>query len=390
MASEWREVHFGEIADTLPGKYIPALEYDSEGKYLIYGSNSIMGRAREPLCDGPIIIFARIGSNCGATMFSSAPCWINNNAAGIRGKPGTDTRFLFYWMRSFDFSLIREGSGQPFISQATLDSQVLRLPPLPEQRAIAHILGTLDEKIELNRRMSETLEAMARALFKSWFVDFDPVRAKAEGRDPGLPKHIADLFPDSLEDSDLGEIPKGWKVVPLKDAFEIVSGRTLPKSARDDSGPYQVFGANGPIARTREAWVDSQCIVLGKIGTCGSLHRSPGPCWVTNNAFAVRAGRSQSIEFAWQTLRSVDFSSYIGGSANPYMPLKSFGHHRIVLPPPLLLDRFQSVAGDLGSRIESGNLQSCSLAALRNTILPKLISGELRVKDAEWFLSGVE
>ena len=86
------------------------------------------------------------------------------------------------------------------------------LPPLPEQRAIAHILGTLDDKIELNRRMNETLEAMARALFKSWFVDFDPVRAKAEGRDPGLPKHIADLFPDSFEDSELGEIPKGWEV----------------------------------------------------------------------------------------------------------------------------------------------------------------------------------
>ena len=85
----------------------------------------------------------------------------------------------------------------------------IRLPPLPEQRAIAHILGTLDDKIELNRRMNETLEAMARAIFKSWFVDFDPVRAKAEGRDPGLPKAIADLFPDRFEDSELAKIPAG-------------------------------------------------------------------------------------------------------------------------------------------------------------------------------------
>ena len=94
------------------------------------------------------------------------------------------------------------------------------LPPLAEQRAIAHILGTLDDKIELNRRMNETLEAMARALFKSWFVDFDPVRAKAEGRDPGLPKPLADLFPDSFEDSELGEIPKGWEVGTLGDVAE--------------------------------------------------------------------------------------------------------------------------------------------------------------------------
>ena len=103
------------------------------------------------------------------------------------------------------------------------------LPPPNEQQAIAHILGTLDDKIELNRRMNETLEAMARALFKSWFVDFDPVRAKAEGRDPGLPKHLADLFPDSFEDSELGEIPKGWRIVRVADLADI-NARTLGRS----------------------------------------------------------------------------------------------------------------------------------------------------------------
>ena len=103
-------------------------------------------------------------------------------------------------------------NGRPHTNLGILRGQMPALPPLDEQRAIAHILGTLDDKIELNRRMNETLEAMARALFKSWFVDFDPVRAKAEGRDPGLPKPLADLFPDSFEDSELGEIPKGWEV----------------------------------------------------------------------------------------------------------------------------------------------------------------------------------
>ena len=100
----------------------------------------------------------------------------------------------------------------------------LPFPPLTEQRAIAHILGTLDDKIELNRRMNETLEAIARAIFKSWFVDFDPVRAKAEGRDTGLPPHIADLFPDSFEDSELGEIPAGWRATSLRNLVEIVKG----------------------------------------------------------------------------------------------------------------------------------------------------------------------
>ena len=108
-----------------------------------------------------------------------------------------------------------QGSVTQKINLGTLRELPVPTPALEEQRAIAHILGTLDDKIELNRRMNETLEAMARALFKSWFVDFDPVRAKAEGRDPGLPKPLADLFPDSFEDSELGEIPKGWEVGSL-------------------------------------------------------------------------------------------------------------------------------------------------------------------------------
>src|SRR5438132_11715945 len=103
----------------------------------------------------------------------------------------------------------------------------LRVPPIAEQRAIAQILSALDDKIELNKRMNETLEAIARALFKSWFVDFDPVRAKAEGRDPGLPKPLADLFPDRFEDSELGEIPQGWRIVTLGDLLELAYGRPL-------------------------------------------------------------------------------------------------------------------------------------------------------------------
>src|SRR5207302_8604487 len=114
-----------------------------------------------------------------------------------------------------------------------------RLPiaPISDQRAIAHILGTRDDKIELNRRTSETLEAMARALFKSWFVDFDPVRAKAEGRDPGLPKQLADLFPDSFEDSELGEIPKGWRVLALAECVDAARGLSYKGSGLSDSGP---------------------------------------------------------------------------------------------------------------------------------------------------------
>ena len=140
---------------------------------------------------------------------------------------------------------------------ADVPNFALRIPPLAEQRAIAHILGTLDDKIELNRRMNETLEAMARALFKSWFVDFDPVRAKAEGRDPGLPKPLADLFPDSFEDSELGEIPKGWEVRGSDEIARFLNGLALQKypatNGRVTSSHQDCTAAWGHIRRGRRS-----------------------------------------------------------------------------------------------------------------------------------------
>ena len=134
------------------------------------------------------------------------------------------------------------GSAIPSTSRNDFYSLSVKIPPLAEQRAIAHILGTLDDKIELNRRMNETLEEMARALFKSWFVDFDPVRAKMDGRWrpgeslPGLPAEHYDLFPDRLVDSELGEIPEGWGVKELGDCFHLTMGQSPPGSTYNDSG----------------------------------------------------------------------------------------------------------------------------------------------------------
>jgi type I restriction enzyme S subunit len=115
-------------------------------------------------------------------------------------------------------------TGVPHTNLGILRDTPVPVPPRIEQMAIAHILGTLDDKIELNRKMNETLEAMVRALFKSWFVEFDPVRAKAEGRDSGLPKYLADLFPDSLEESELGKIPRGWSALPVYEIAAYING----------------------------------------------------------------------------------------------------------------------------------------------------------------------
>ncbi|MDR7606355.1 MAG: restriction endonuclease subunit S [Armatimonadota bacterium] len=413
MGGEWREVRFGDIAETLPGKYLPASEYDPNGAFLIYGSNSVMGRAREYLYEGPIIVLARIGSNCGATMFSAAPCWINNNAAGIRGRPGTDTRFLFYWLQSFDFSLIREGSGQPFISQRALDGQIVRLPPLPEQRAIAHILGTLDDKIELNRKMSETLEAMARAIFKAWFVDFEPVRAKMEGRWrrgqslPGLPARLYDLFPDRLVPSELGEIPEGWGAGTLGDFVELLRDQENPLESPDvrflhfsipafDEGqsPKEELGKTIKSVKFR---VSSGVILLSKLNPeverVWLVDIPPNSRAVCSTEFLVFRPRPPvGRSFVYCHYRSPVFrqqlEALVTGTSKSHQRAQAASVLGLAAarPPGALAEAFEQVGGPLLERSLECRRESRTLAALRDALLPKLICGELRVKDAERFL----
>src|SRR3990172_5327615 len=178
--------------------------------------------AKYRLRDGDVVL-ARTGASTGASAYvkNPPPAVFASYLVRLQAKPDFDPRFLVYYLRSEDFwtfirGVLGDKSAQPNASASRMTKAPLRAPEdKDEQRAIAHILGTLDDKIELNRRMNETLEAMARALFQSWFVDFDPVRAKAEGRDPGLPERLADLFPDRLVDSELGKIPEGWQAGTL-------------------------------------------------------------------------------------------------------------------------------------------------------------------------------
>jgi len=208
----------------------------------------------------------------------------------VMGRPMATSQDFVNWVcsdaldhRFLKYVLLAEQSAFPRFASGTTHQTIyfpevkafhVCLPPLAEQRAVAEILGTLDDKIELNRRMNETLEAMARALFKSWFVDFDPVRAKAEGRDPGLPKPLADLFPDRLVDSELGEIPEGWDVGPLDSVLVLQRGFDLPATQRT-SGPYPVLAASGPS-------------VSGNPSAFFSRRRGCGECRSSSHHWSVR------------------------------------------------------------------------------------------------------
>ena len=222
-ASGWRKVRLGDVMSFANGRSSP--ERSDDSLYPVYGSNGTIGKSNEMNADANTIVIGRVGSYCGSLHFSNENCWITDNAIQAKAVGENDSKFFFFFLHSLGLNELRSGSGQPLLNQTILSSIPTVIPPLPTQRAIAHILGTLDDKIELNRRMNATLEAMARALFKSWFVDFEPVRAKMDGRWlrgeslPGLPADLYDLFPDRLVDSDLGEVPEGWEIRPLGDFY---------------------------------------------------------------------------------------------------------------------------------------------------------------------------
>lgn len=326
----------------------------------------------------------------------------------LRPKPDIlDVRFLRFWLNSplmaSHIHGYRDGSVAERLNLPTIRALPVAVPPLAEQRRIAHILGTLDDKIELNRRMSETLEAMARALFKSWFVDFEPVRAKAEGRDTGLPKHIADLFPDSFEDSEIGEIPKGWKVAPLPELVDVNPSRALRKG---EVAPYLDM-ANMPTRGHSADLVVDRAFGSGMRFTNGdTLVARITPClengktalvdfladgqvgWGSTEYIVLRPKPPLPPEFAYCLARSNEFrdfaiQSMTGSSGRQRVPAESLAHYRLALPPTGVAHVFGIAARSMFARGSVTIQESRGLAALRDTLLPRLVSGAVRVPGTE-------
>ena len=312
-------------------------------------------------------------------------------------------RFLYacVFSQSFTEYLIsrEKGAAYPAVSPEDIGNAVIPLPPLKEQRAIAHILGTLDDKIELNRRMNRTLEEMARAIFKSWFVDFDPVRAKADGRNTGLPAEIAALFPDSFEDSELGEIPKGWKASNVGQHFRLTMGQSPPGTTYNETGKgtpfYQGrtdFGFRYPTRRVYSTvptrFAEPGDTLVSVRAPVGDVNMANERCSVGRGVAAIRhSGNSRS--FTYYSMRGLagHFLKFEAeGTVFGCLNKTDFEHLPFCAPPPEVLAAFDRVVSPLDDRIETSEEQSLSVANIRDTLLPKLISGKLRVPNAERIL----
>lgn len=444
MGGEWKEVSVSELAApgenalaTGPfGSAISSRYFQSYGVPVIRGSN-LTDTVGERLVEKDLVFlspekakeFKRSIVRRGDLVFT---CWgtigqvgliderakydsyvVSNKQMKLTPDPSiADSLFLYYsFSGPATLAQIRNqaiGSSVPGFNLGQLKGIRLRLPPLSEQRVIAHILGTLDDKIELNRRMNETLEAMARALFQSWFVDFGPVQAKAEGRQPfGMDPATVALFPSELQDSELGPIPKGWRHVPVREVCEGLFDGPHATPPEADSGAVFLGIKNfrpTSLDLTSVRYISEddwprwtqrveprhEDIVFTYEATLGFFALIPPDlrCCLGRRTALVRPrrdARDSHYLFHWFIARP--FQEFLRahrqpGSTVDRIWLKDFPGYPVLQPPKQLVHLFEEQVCLLWSRIHANQSETATLARLRDTLLPRLLSGELSVGKA--------
>ena len=423
-AGEWQTCTLGELTDNFDAIRIPIKETDrGVGPYPYYGASGVVAHVDGFLFDGEYLLIAEDGENLRTrttpiAFLANGKFWVNNHAHIVQGNSNADTRFLKYALSVLDISGYLTGSTMPKLTQGNMNRIPLLTPPLPKQRTIAHVLGTLDDKIELNRRMNETLEAMARALFKSWFVDFDPVRAKMDGRWqrgeslPGLPADLYDLFPNRLVDSELGKIPEGWEVGVLDDAIEILSGGTPRTSisdywdgdipwytAKDAPSLSDVFVLETERTITEAGIQNSATSVLPMgttiitaRGTVGRLACLGIPMAMNQTCYGIRGAHGYPDLFTyWNVRMAVDaLQQRTHGTIFDTVTRQTFKLVETVLPAVEQGQTFDSAVKPVMGRILSNLQESRCLAAQRDALLPGLVSGEVGVGEPSTPLTALQ
>jgi len=398
--------HQGAAAGDYPFVKVSDMELPGNGYRITRANHWIDEATRKELRAKPhpatSTIFAKIGValTYNRRRLLSRPTIVDNNMmAAVPIESEVEPLFLYYLLKLTDFNEVVSGTALPFLNAGDLAKIEVEIPPLAEQKAIASVLGALDDKIELNRRMNATLEAMAKALFKSWFIDFDPVRAKLDGRQPpNLPPATAALFADSFEDSKLGNIPKGWKVARIQHCCVQIQNGGTPRRNEPrfwDRGriPWLASGeVRQPIITTTASfiteeglaessakWVPALSTVVALYGATAGQVSLMSSRLTTNQAVCALIPKPGFEFFNYLTMRGVtaELENKAVGSAQQNISKGIIEETEVILPPTPLVERFASVVSPLFERCISNIHQSRTLANLRDTLLPKLLSGEV-------------
>lgn len=430
MGSEWIECTLADVCSSIDYGLTASATVHKTGLKFLRITDIVTGhidwnnvpyvdadsRAAEKyrLYNGDIVI-ARTGASTGSSIYIMDPptAVFASYLVRLKIKSEFDPRYVGYYLRSDQFWTFIQGvlgdkSAQPNASASTMTSAPFRAPKnKDEQRAIAYILGTLDDKIELNHRMNQTLEAMARAIFKSWFVDFDPVRAKAEGKELfGMDPEMAALFPDDLNLIDGKEVPIGWEILNVKSVANI-NQNTLKKSdsikwiqyieiSEVNSGDIITLseykrGSEPSRARRRLSHGDTALSTVRPERKSYFLCINPPENLIASTGFAVVTPKSVPWGFLHAFLTQPKIFEYLGhiadGGAYPAIRSDIIGEMEICLPnDSRILSSFQNIVSSIYEMADNNRKHSHTIALLRDNLLPKLISGDMRIQDAEKFV----
>jgi type I restriction enzyme S subunit len=409
---QWFEKPLGAVTFNHDGKRKPVKESDrKKGPYPYYGASGIVDYVDGYLFEGRHLLIAEDGENLRTrqtpiAFMADGKFWVNNHAHIVTGNGEVTTEYLHYFLQNADIQSYLTGAVMPKLTQGNLNRIPVRYPETGYQQSIVRVLLALDKKIDLNRHINQTLEAMAQAIFQSWFVDFDPVKAKiaakAEGRDPQraamsamsgkadaeldtLPPEqyeqlaaTAALFPDEMEASELREIPKGWAVQRVGGVLELAYGKAL-KSTDRQVGNVPVYGSGGITGYHNMPLVPNGSIIVGRKGTVGSLYWEDKPFFPIDTTYYVRP-LAAPLTFCYYAMQTMGLEKMNTDAAVPGLNRENVYRLELVLPDSAALQQFDIQVVSLRTAMRSNLESNQSLAHLRDTLLPKLLSGELSVE----------
>ena len=357
---EWKEDVLGSVLEVKYGKDHKKL---ADGQYPVYGSGGLMRYVDSKLYDGPSILIPRKGT-LNNIMFVESPFWtVDTMFWSIINTDKVDPKFLFYSICKRDFASMNVGSAVPSITVNILNDIQISYPKnIEDQHRIASILSSLDRKIELNSKINADLEEMAQAIFKNWFVDFEPFK---DGK---------------FVDSELGMIPEGWKVGCLGDIAEITSGKRPPKKSKDKTKELFIplIGASDIMGFTSDVLYERPILVIGRVGTHGVVQRFQEKCWPSDNTLVIE---SSYYNYVYQLLKGIDYSAINRGSTQPLITQTDVKNTDVIIAPENVLKEYESITSTLFSKHRANIKENSRLSLLRDTLLPRLMSGELEVPE---------
>ena len=401
MRSKWRIVTIGDLVTLQRGFDLPSQDRRT-GSIPVMGSAGISGYHDKPSTKGPGVVIGRSGvGSMGVTSFIDRDFWALNTTLFVTDFKGNDIGFIYYLLKSIDFRHLDSGSAQASLNRNVVYPIKVAVPASEaEQRAISHLLFGIDQRIALLRRTNETLESIARTLFKGWFVDFEPVRAKAQGREPAsVDAATALLFPDRFSDSSPGSLPIGWRLGRLGDVCTNPRGQAKPGVMPEDT-PYigldhmprrsialDTAGTADGLA-SGKFWFERNDVLFGKLrpyfhkvglapfrGVCSTdilVLRPTEPKWL--GFVAMHASSDELISYTTQLSN---------GARMPRTSWHDVAAFKVAIPSDDIANAFNDLVSPLFQRIYANIATTKLLAELRDTLLPRLISGKLRLPECE-------